>query len=252
MTRRSGPAGRAAALALVCGALTAGCLTPAGVGPPPERPTEGDAAVFSHDDWDGFLARHVDDEGRVDYAAAGQDRDDLDRYLRALAEVSPDSAPERFPEEADRLAYWINAYNATVIDRVLAHHPIASVQDVRAPWLFRWLPAGAGFFVFERFSLGGRKTQLYALENGLIRKRFAEPRIHFALNCASTSCPRLPAEAFGAIGSRHSSPGRPCASSPSRATSRSIDSLGRCGSPRSSSGTGGTSERPARDGATRS
>ena len=58
------------------------------------------------------------------------------------------------------------------------------------------LPDGAGFFFFQRITLGGRKTSLYALENTIVRGRFDEPRIHFALNCASIGCPRLPAEAF--------------------------------------------------------
>ena len=157
---------------------------------------EGNGELFRHEDFDRFLSRHVDTEGRVAYADAAHDRADLDRYLANLSETSPDSHPERFASEADALAYWINAYNAVVIDRVLAHYPLSSVQDVRGPWIARLLPEGAGFFVFETFPLGGRRTRLYSLENGLIRRRFHEPRIHFALNCASASCPRLPAEAF--------------------------------------------------------
>ena len=84
---------------------------------------------------------------------------------------------------------------------MLAHHPIASVQDVRAPWPLRWvLPRGAGFFAFERRTFGGATTSLYYLEHRVIRKRFAEPRVHFALNCASRGCPRLPRAAFTAEG----------------------------------------------------
>ncbi len=165
----------------------------AGLGrPEPDRK----GPPFSHDDFDSFLRRHVDDVGRIDYARAGADREDLDRYLAALASTSPDHAPGRFPTEAERLAYWLNAYNASVIGLVLDHYPISSVIDVRAPWLLRFLPEGAGFFVFRPITLGERRTSLYSLENRLIRRRFPDPRIHFALNCASASCPRLPAEAF--------------------------------------------------------
>ena len=156
----------------------------------------GGGSNFSHEVWDRFLARHVDSEGRLDYAGLAEDRADLDEYRAALAESSPDSDPGRFRTVDARLAYWINAYNASVIGLVLEHYPITSVQDVKAPWLFRFLPSGAGFFVFQRVVLGGKRTSLYGLENALIRKRFEDPRIHFALNCASASCPRLPAEAF--------------------------------------------------------
>ena len=151
---------------------------------------------FSHADFDRFLRRHVDAAGRIDYVRVLTDRADLDRYRAALAKTSPDRDPERFSTEAARLAYWLNAYNASVIGLVLDHYPISSVQDVRAPWLFRFLPAGAGFFVFRGVTLGGRRTTLYGVENRIIRRRFSDPRVHFALNCASASCPRLPAEAF--------------------------------------------------------
>jgi hypothetical protein len=153
---------------------------------------------FSHSEFDSFLSRHVSPQGRVDYAAARHDRDDLDRYLARLAAFSPDNAPERFPAEDDRLAYWINAYNASAISLVLANMPIESVEDVPRPAAFFFLPRAAGFFVFQRVVLGEKKVSLYSLENGLIRKRFLEPRVHFALNCASNSCPRLPAQAFSA------------------------------------------------------
>ena len=154
--------------------------------------------TFPHDSFDSFLKRHVDQAGLINYAKALNERDELNLYLQQIASVSPDSDPALFPTEEDRLAYWLNAYNASVIDLVLDHYPIASVQDLRAPLLLRFLPEGAGFFVFERITLGKKRTRLYSLENSLIRKRFDDPRIHFALNCASASCPRLPAEAFRA------------------------------------------------------
>ncbi len=153
--------------------------------------------TFHHDDFDSFLRRHVDDEGRVDYVRAADDRADLDRYLATLAARSPDSHPEQFPDEDHVLAYWINAYNASAISLVLREAPIGSVRDVRplGPLSFL-LPKGAGFFFLRRVVLGGVSTTLYGLENVVVRKRFDEPRIHFALNCASAGCPRLPAFAF--------------------------------------------------------
>jgi hypothetical protein len=165
--------------------------------PVPQRPAGApDSERFGHEDLDSFLARHVDDGGRVDYAAALEDRSDLARYVGEVAAVSPDSMPGRFTSDDDRLAYWINAYNAWVLQAVLERYPIESVRDVRPPWPLFFVPRLAGFFYLQEVTLGGREMSLYALENGLIRKRFADPRIHFALNCASESCPRLPRRAF--------------------------------------------------------
>ena len=75
-------------------------------------------------------------------------------------------------------------------------YPIESVSDVQAPVLLRWLPARSGFFVFQRSTYGGAKMNLYSLEHGVVRKRFRDSRVHFALNCASRGRPRLPRSAF--------------------------------------------------------
>jgi len=166
----------------------------------PRAPVSGELPrpVDFHRDLDTFLARHVDGEGRVDYRAAQGDREDLDRYVALLARASPDNRADWFPTERDQLAYWINAYNASVLHLVLHHYPIASVRDVRSPAPLFFLPRVAGFFVFQRVALGGEPINLYDLENDVIRRRFREPRIHFALNCASLSCPRLPDRTFRA------------------------------------------------------
>jgi hypothetical protein len=172
------------AIALWCGIallLPAGSLGAAGVGAP-----------FGHDRFDAVLRRVVDDRGRVDYPALVADPTDLAVYAATLAAVSPDSHPARFPTADDRLAYWLNAYNASVLRLVVRRYPMASVKDVFPPLI--------GFFYFQRVLLGDDYTNLYALENAVVRRRFDDPRIHFALNCASLGCPRLPARAFTAVG----------------------------------------------------
>ncbi len=143
---------------------------------------------FRHDRFDAVLRRVVDDRGCVDYAALVADPTDLQVYVATLVAVSPDSHPARFPTGDDRLAYWLNAYNASVIDRVVRRYPIDSVKDVFPPLV--------GFFYLQRVLLGGEYVSLYGLENGVVRKRFSDPRVHFALNCASRGCPRLAARAF--------------------------------------------------------
>jgi hypothetical protein len=164
--------------------------------PVPSPRDETERTSFPHDDLDSFLGRVVDEAGMVDYAGAIHDQADLSRTVAHVAAVSPDSSPTRFASDDDRLAYWINTYNAWVVHAVLARYPIASVRDVRPPWPLFFLPRLAGFFYLQRITVGGKEMSLLSLENDLILRRFPDPRIHFALNCASESCPRLPRRAF--------------------------------------------------------
>lgn len=165
-------------------------------------PTGGSVAVpdssFSHRLLDDVLGRVVDHQGRVDYAGLQRDPADLDAYYALLARVSPDSHPHLFDGDAARLAYWINAYNAAVLKAVLTHYPITSVSDVAGPPLSGLFSEQIGFFYFQKLLFGGRKINLYDLEHEVIRGRFTDPRIHFAVNCASVGCPRLPTAAFRA------------------------------------------------------
>lgn len=181
-------------LALVPLLLLIGCTA---IRPVPARPGQLPVPqTFSHADFERVLQRFVDTHGRVDYAALKRDADDLERYYSLLSIYSPDSHPHLFPTQAHRLAYWLNAYNAAAIKTVLTHYPIASIEEIKQPWPFFFLSTKSGFFVFQRLTFGARTTNLYVLENRVIRKRFAEPRIHFALNCAARGCPRLPQRAF--------------------------------------------------------
>ena len=174
--------------------LATGCTTirPATV-TDPQPPSE---TTFSHALYDRVLGQHVDDNGMVNYTTLKAAPETLQDYYRLIASYSPDSHPERFPDDNHKLAYLINAYNAGAKVIVLQHYPIESVLDVKNPRLFFFLTKKAGFFLFRRLSFGGRTTSLYYLENSVVRKRFKDPRIHFALNCASMSCPRLPRKAF--------------------------------------------------------
>ena len=152
--------------------------------------------VFPNASFDKVLEKFVNEYGLVDYSSLKQDPDDLDKYYHLVATRSPDSHPELFPNKAHELAYWINAYNAAVIKTILNYYPIDSVLDVKQPAIFFFLSDKSGFFVFQRLTFGGKTTSLYYLENGVIRKRFDDPRIHFALNCAALGCPRLPRQSF--------------------------------------------------------
>ncbi len=147
------------------------------------------AEHFSHDAWTAVLERFVDESGRVDYVALARDRASFDSYIDSLASISPDLAPDLFPAESDRLAYWINAYNALVFAGVLARGP--ETESVWGDGFF-----GLGFFNAAGHELGGVSYSLKRLEDDVVRDRFRDPRVHSALNCASLGCPRLPRRAF--------------------------------------------------------
>jgi hypothetical protein len=133
-----------------------------------------------HAPLDALLAKYVDTDGRVAYRTlAQQDAAVLDAYLGALAAADPAAlAP---PEQ---IAFWINAYNARVLRGVLDGYSAESFLGRKR------------FFSFYRFPLVGQERTLDEIEHQILRKRFGEPRLHFALVCASTSCPKLRREAY--------------------------------------------------------
>ncbi len=145
------------------------------------------AAEFDHAPWNALLSRHVNQIGEVDYAALKANRQPLDAYVAALAAASPDSRKELFPNRAAELAYWLNAYNALTAKGVVDHYPTRSVRDLGAIY---------GFFRRNDYTLGGVAMSLRFLENDIIRPRYKDPRIHFAIVCASISCPLLARQAF--------------------------------------------------------
>jgi hypothetical protein len=154
---------------------------------PFEQPAEG----FDYAWWNEALGRWVQ-PGGVKYDVVRAEEGELRRFIATLGTMGPRATPERFTTEPERLAYYINAYNALVLFAVVDNWPIDSVHDVRG-----WLDprAGFGFFYGLRFPLDGRSINLYDLENEVIRG-FIDARIHAAINCASKSCPALMPYAF--------------------------------------------------------
>ena len=150
-------------------------------------PAEG----FDYEWWNDALGRWVD-ESAVDYDAVRSEEGDLRRFVATLGVAGPASTPERFRTEPERLAYYVNAYNALVLFAVIDNWPIDTVHDVRG-----WLDPreGFGFFYGLQLPLDGNKTNLYDLEQSVIRG-FGDARIHAAINCASKSCPALAPYAF--------------------------------------------------------
>lgn len=168
-------------LAMALG-FTSMLLGPSTASPPGNRSVEAWQA-----EWTRVLERHVDAEGRVDFSGLASDRSGLEEVVKFVAAVDPVVAPALFPNAAAQLAYYIDAYNALAMYGVL---------DAGVPERFGWL-GRARFFYLRKFVIGGRSTSLYSLESEVIRP-MGDPRVHFALNCMSVSCPRLPRKAFTA------------------------------------------------------
>jgi hypothetical protein len=144
-------------------------------------PTAGVADAAVPPGWLAVLDRFVDDRGRVDFAALASDRADLDATIAYLASTSPASDPARFASRSAQLAYYVNAYNALSMYNVIDSGIPASLSGLRKFW----------FFGVKKFAVGGTPLSLYTLENDVIRPLHDE-RVHFALNCMSVACPRLP------------------------------------------------------------
>jgi Protein of unknown function, DUF547 len=150
--------------------LLAGCSTvPTSFTPVNQIPTE----QFSHQVFEDMLGVEVKD-GVVDYPAIQADRR-LSIYLAQLDRVDPN----RFATRNEQLAFWINAYNAFAIKGII---------DRLSPmsWIGRYR-----YFIGREYQVGGQTVNLYDLERSILIARFHEPRMHFAIVCASLSCPKL-------------------------------------------------------------
>ena len=136
---------------------------------------------INHSSWDALLKKYVNSNGLVDYKGFLNDRIELQEYLKMLSENPPTEAWS----VQELLAYYINTYNAYTVMLILENYPLKSIKDINGPWTKAIVPIGD-----KTLSLGG-------IENGILRK-MNEPRIHFAINCASVSCPNLLNEAYTA------------------------------------------------------
>ena len=149
--------------------------------------------VYSNEIFVLLVTKYLNDDGdKINYAAWKESPEDLqalDQQVALLARVSPKSHPDQFPTPAMKRSYWINTYNTLVLQAVLEYWPLESVQDVKISMSSRLVP-GKGFFYDRKITVGGKQTNLYKLEKEVLKTQ-KDPRLHFAFNCASTSCPVL-------------------------------------------------------------
>ncbi len=146
------------------------------------------APVVSHTLWDALLKKHVRAGGMVDYRGFVEDSGQLDRYLAILSASHPD---EKSWTREEQMAYWINAYNAFTVKLIVDAYPVASIKDIK-----RGIAFVNSVWDIKFITIEGKKYDLNNIEHGILRKDFADARIHAAVNCASYSCPRLRPEAY--------------------------------------------------------
>lgn len=151
---------------------------------------QSDSKPVTHEIWDSLLQEYVNKQGWVDYSGFVQDSNRLNQYLDILNENHPN---DKHWNREERLAYWINAYNAYTIKLIVDHYPTKSIREIK-----NGIPFVNSVWDIKFIEIEGQKYDLNNIEHGIIRSRFDEPRIHFAVNCASISCPNLANYAYTA------------------------------------------------------
>ncbi len=146
----------------------------------------------SHALFTQLLRKYVSAEGNVNYSGFIKDSTAFNQYLNALSKNPPDK--KKWSRE-EQMAYWINVYNAYTIKLIARYYPLTSIKDIgskiqipfiNTPWDIKFV------------RIGDQRMDLNNIEHGILRKEFADPRIHMALVCASKSCPVLLNEAYEA------------------------------------------------------
>lgn len=131
-------------------------------------------SIVDHSEWDKLLQKYVSDNGDVNYKDFKTEAELLNTYIDYLST----KIPSEDWSKQEKLAYFINVYNANTIKLILDHYPIKSIKDLKNPWSKKSI------------RIGEEIVSLSEIENKILRK-MDEPRIHFAINCASKSCPKL-------------------------------------------------------------
>jgi hypothetical protein len=128
-----------------------------------------------------LLQNHVSEKGVVNYRGFIKDNKSFSDFLSILSENTPTSNWSR----EEKLAFWMNTYNAFTIKLIIDHYPLKSIKNIKKPWDKRF------------FKIGNKNYSLNDIEHQILRK-MNDPRIHFGINCASYSCPTLSNKAFTA------------------------------------------------------
>jgi hypothetical protein len=140
-------------------------------------------SAVNHEIWAELLGKYVTADG-VNYTGFKKDEDRLDQYLRVLENTDPEKLPRN-----EQYAYYINTYNAWTIKLILSGYPgVQSIKDfgtiLKSPWQKEWV------------RVNGDVITLDHVEHDILRPRYKDPRVHFAINCSAASCPPLRPEPY--------------------------------------------------------
>jgi len=139
------------------------------------------AKIINHSEWDNLLQKYVTINGNVNYKGFKNEELKLNSYLAHLSNYTPDDSWSK----DEKMAYWINTYNAFTVKLIIDNYPISSIKDIESPWDIQFI------------NLGDKTFSLNDIEHKILRK-MNDPRIHFGIVCASISCPNLQNKAFEA------------------------------------------------------
>jgi len=130
---------------------------------------------LTYSTWEMLLRTSVDKKGNVDYKRIRKNKNIFNSVIHTFSTTVIDETWSN----SEKIAFWINVYNAFTIKLIIDNYPVSSIKEIKKPWNI------------EFFSIGGLAMSLGYVEHQILRKQFSEPRIHFAINCASKSCPKL-------------------------------------------------------------
>ncbi|WP_411818577.1 DUF547 domain-containing protein [Hyphococcus sp. DH-69] len=149
--------------------------------------------VVDHADWGSMLSRYLDtsyEDGinRFSYGnVTASDKSRLKNYINRLTNIDPTTL-----NKAESFAYWVNLYNALTVDLIIDRYPVKSIKDIK-PNVFAFGP-----WKMNMIEINGRELSLDDIEHGLLRAYWSDPRVHYAVNCASIGCPNLRPTPFSA------------------------------------------------------
>ncbi len=137
------------------------------------------------------ILKDYNHNGMIDYQQLKEDKR-LDKYLEYLSNVNH----ENLKTKEAKVAYWINVYNAFTIKAIVDNYPVESINDLHTGGLVLGIILSTTVWDEDFININGKEYSLNDIEHKILRKKFKEPRIHFAIVCASISCPQLRKEAF--------------------------------------------------------
>jgi hypothetical protein len=150
------------------------------------------SSTFSQEEiYADLLLKYTGEDGNLNYKGFISEKEKFEQYLHYLS----NNPPKKNSGINERMAYWINAYNAFTIKLIIDNYPLESITDLHP---FFYIPGFNTVWQEEFFKIGGEDFDLDRIEHDILRKEFNEPRIHFAINCASKSCPKLRNEPYTA------------------------------------------------------